>query len=167
MTKRNAHALQRRYTKLLATATALASGAWQFGQGVTERPWSLGLGMFGSFPAGNVPAESQTIRAKLRAVGPVVRPKSWQAIPFVSPVGGQISGWPRHAGPCGLHERFHKIADPARGGIGTGRGGCKKSASIRKNRAGPRFCWLRVRDFATGGRHSTFSMTQPPTTPEG
>ena len=46
MTKRNAHALQRRYTKLLARATALTPAVRHLGQGVTARPpWSLGLGM--------------------------------------------------------------------------------------------------------------------------
>ena len=48
MTKRNAHALQRRYTKLLAIATAVTSARWQFGQGVTGGPpCSLGRGMLG------------------------------------------------------------------------------------------------------------------------
>jgi len=42
------------------------------------------------FAARNVPAEPQTIRAKLRASGRVVRPKSWEAIPFVS-----LGGLPR------------------------------------------------------------------------
>ena len=46
MTKRNAHAAQRKYTKPLALANALAPAAWHFGQGVTGRPpWSLGLGI--------------------------------------------------------------------------------------------------------------------------
>ena len=46
MTKRNAHARQRKYTKLLARATALTSAVRHFGQAVTGRsPWSLGLGM--------------------------------------------------------------------------------------------------------------------------
>ena len=48
MTKRNAQALQRKYTKLLARATALTLVVRHLGQGVTGRPpWSLGLGMLG------------------------------------------------------------------------------------------------------------------------
>ena len=88
MTKRNAHALQRRYTKLLARATALTSAAWHFGQGVTGRPpWSLGLGMLGPhrFPARNVPAEPQTIRAKLRAVGAGCKAEVVGSDPFRQP----------------------------------------------------------------------------------
>ena len=38
MTKRNLHALQRMYTKLLAWATALTSAVRHFPQGVTGRP---------------------------------------------------------------------------------------------------------------------------------
>ena len=46
MTKRNAHASQRRYTKLLAWASALTAALRHFGHGVTGRPpWSLELGM--------------------------------------------------------------------------------------------------------------------------
>ena len=46
MTKRNAHASQHRYAKLLAWANSRTRAAPHFGQGVTGRPpWSLGLGM--------------------------------------------------------------------------------------------------------------------------
>ncbi len=47
MAKRNAHALQRRYTKLLAMETALTEAVWHLGQVVTGRPpKSLGPGMW-------------------------------------------------------------------------------------------------------------------------
>ena len=53
MTKRNAHARQRRYTKLAARATALTSVVRHLGQGVTGRPpWSLGVGIVGPHPHG-------------------------------------------------------------------------------------------------------------------
>ena len=47
-----------------------------------------------SFPARNVPAEPQAICATLRAVDSFVRPKSWEAIPFVyqAPHGAYILG---------------------------------------------------------------------------
>ena len=90
MTKRNAHALQRRYTKLLARATALTSAAWHFGQGVTGRPpWSLGFGMLGAhcFPHGMCQLRHNDSRQVAGRSGRFVRPKSWSAIPFVS-LGG-------------------------------------------------------------------------------
>ena len=71
-------------------ATASTSAAWQSRQGVTGRPlWSLGLGMLGPhrLPHGTCQRSHKRFAPSCGPSGPVVRPKSWEAIPFVS-LGG-------------------------------------------------------------------------------
>jgi len=86
MTKRNAHALQRRYTKLLARTTAVTSARLQFGQGVTgRRPWSVWLSMLGPHrvPHGTCQLNHKRFAPSCGTSGPVARPKSLHAIPLV------------------------------------------------------------------------------------
>ena len=90
MTKRNAHALQRRYTKLLARTTAVTSARLQFGQGVTgRRPWSVWLSMLGPHrvPHGTCQLNHKRFAPSCGTSGPVARPKSLHAIPLVYLVG--------------------------------------------------------------------------------
>ena len=64
----------------------------------TGRNWHVGNS---SFPARNVPAEPQLFPPSFWASGPLVTPKSWEAIPFVS-LG---MGWDQKSRPIALGPR--------------------------------------------------------------
>ena len=89
MTKRNAHARQRRYTKLLAMVTAVTQAAWHFGQvviGSTTRV--AGARHVGtSFPHGMCQLSHKRFAPSCGASGPGCKAEVVGSDPFRQPWG--------------------------------------------------------------------------------